>query len=112
MAELALMYMDFIINFFILFAILINILLLIAAVFKTKDYALELLILGMISFVVFLGIHQFMNLSISSYTLAGQEEPFGESVISEMFLLMASMLIFAIAATKNRLQSFKLGSRK
>jgi len=105
-------YVEFIINFFILFTILFNVLLLMASVFKTKDYAIELVLLGMISFCVFIGIHQFMGLTLTSYRLAETEPPFADTIISEMFLLMASMLIFGIGVTKKKLQNIELGKKK
>lgn len=106
--EVILMYTQFIINFFVLFTILINILLLIASVFKTKNYSLELVLLGMISFCVFMGIHEFLELTIASYRLAHTQAPYDGTIISDMFALMGSMLILGVAITKKRLQKIKL----
>jgi len=105
-------YTEFVVNFFIIFALIINILLVIACVFKTKDYSLEVLLLGLISFCVLLAIHEFLQLTVTSYKLASQEAPFGESIITEMFSLMASMLVFSVGVTKNRLEKFGLGMKK
>jgi len=106
------MYIEFIIDFLILFSVFINILLLIAAVFKNKEYSLEFVLLGMISVCVFIGIHEFLQLTLASYRLAETQAPFGDMIISEMFLLMASMLIFSLGVTRNKLQKFKLGRKK
>jgi hypothetical protein len=105
-------YMDFVINFLILIAIFINLLLIIASIFKNKDYSLEVVLLGMASFFVFFGIHEFMQLAITSYRLSDSTTPLGDSIISEMFLLMASMLVFGVGVMKNRLKDFKLGKKK
>ncbi len=105
-------YIEFTINFFIIFALFLNILLLVASVFKTRDYSLELVLLGMISFCILLGVHEGLDLTVSSYRLASNEVPFNEMIISEMFSLMAAILIFSIGITKNRLQNFKLGRKE
>lgn len=105
-------YVNFIMNFLILFSIFINMVLIIAAIFKVKEYGLELVLLGMLSFGVLFGIHEFAQLIITSYSLSGVQPPIGDSLISEMFLLMASMLIFGVGLTKNRLKKFKLGTKK
>lgn len=105
-------YINFVMNFLILFAIFINMVLFIAAIFKVKEYGLELLLLGMLSFGVLFGIHEFAQLIVTSYQLAGAEAPLGDALISEMFLLMASMLIFGVGVTKNKLKNFGLGRKK
>ena len=110
--ELTWLYIEFTINFLVIFALFLNVLLLIAAVFKTKDYSLELVLLGMISFCVLIAFHEFLQLTVTSYKLADTEAAFSDAIISEMFALMASMLIFGVAVTKNRLQKFRLGVKK
>jgi len=107
-----LVYLEFTINFFVIFSLLISIIGLIASVFKTKDYSLEIIFLGMISFCILLGFNEFMQLTITSYRLNGNEIPLSDSIISEMFSLMASMLIFGVAITKNKLQKVRLGRKK
>jgi len=106
------MFLEFIIDFLLLFSIFINILLLIACVFKNKEYSLEFVLLAMISFCVFFGVHEFLELTVASYRLANSTMPFGDMIISEMFLLMASMLVFGVGVTRNKLQKFKLGKKK
>ena len=107
----SLLYIEFTINFFIIFAIFLNILLLTAGVFKTKNYSIELVLLGMISFCVLLGVHEIMGLTVTSYKLADVSAPFNTTIISKIFSLMAATLIFSVGVTKNRLQKFKLGRK-
>ena len=109
--NLPILYIEFVINFLIILTLFINILLAVASVFKTKDYSIELILLGLISFFVLLGFHEFMQLTVTSYKLADTEAPLSDTIISEMFSLMASMLIFGVAIIKNKLQKIKLGSK-
>ncbi len=105
-------YVEFTISFFVIFSLFINILLLIAAVFKSKLYSIELVLLGMISFCILWGFHEFLQLTVTSYKIAGISSSESSRIISEMFSLMASMLVFGVGVTKNRLQDFRLGYKK
>ena len=105
-------YVTFIINFLIMFAIFITVILLIAGIFKTKDYSMELVFLGLVSFCIFMALTEFVELTIISYKVAEAMPPTIDTLISDMFILMASMLIFGIAVMKNKLEKMHLGSKK
>ncbi len=104
----AVTYVEFLIDFFVLFSIFINLLLLVTASLKSKkNYSVALVLFTMISFSVLLGFHEFLQIIDTTYKIANENAPFGDSIINEMFSLMAAMLIFSLSITKKRLKNVK-----
>jgi hypothetical protein len=86
-------------------------LLTVAAVFKTKNYSIELVLLGMISFSVLLVVSEFGGLITASSQLT-ETELLNNMLIYEMFFLMAATLMFSIGIVKNKLEKVKFSKKK
>lgn len=103
-----LIYAEFFMQFFSIFTMLIVALQLSTLVLKIKEYTIELLMLGLLSFCILMLFCEFSGLTITSAKLSEQEIPELSEVISKMFALMASMLVFSIAIVKNKLERMQL----
>ncbi len=112
MSSLIPVYVEFFLQFFSIFSIFVIIIQLIALVLKTKDYTLELLILGLLSFCILMLFYEFSELTTTSAKLSYQEMPEIASVFNKMFALMASTLIFGVAIVKNRLEHIEIKLKK
>ncbi len=108
----AIIYIEFFMQFFSIFAILIITLQLSALALKIKEYIIELLILGLISFCILMLFSEFSELTMISARLSEQEVPEISIIINKMFALMASILVFSIAIIKNKLKKIQLGFKK
>jgi ABC-type transport system involved in multi-copper enzyme maturation permease subunit len=104
-------FISFLIQFVAIFLIFTISLLTTAAVFKTKEYSLELVLLGLISFSILMLISEFGGLIFSSSQLT-QTEITSNMLIYEMFFLMAATLIFSIGVVKNKLEKVKFSHKK
>jgi|GEM_PF-4826729 len=103
MTDIVLAYINFILSFFALFAIVILVILAIAGYLKSKGYLTELIHLGFISFSVLLGIYEIGQIVAQSYSINGIA--FEQGTIFDMFALMAAMLMFSVTLVKNRLKN-------
>ncbi len=98
------LYIEFFLRFFVILALMISSLLLIAIFLKMRKrkYLIELLVLGLLIFCLFWGIYEFSEIIFVSALL--MSESIGNELIAKTFALMGAIMIFSISIVKKRLR--------
>ncbi len=112
MSSLIPVYIEFFIQFFTIFSVFIIVIQLIALTLKIKEYTIELLVLGLLSFCILILFNEFSELTVTGAKLSLEELPEITQIFNKMFALMAAMLIFGVAIVKNRLEKLQVGIKK